>query len=365
MSVSDAKLKLVEWYRQNKRALPWRENRDPYRIWISETMLQQTTTTAVIPFFERFVGRFPDLNTLAQAPVNAVVEAWAGLGYYSRARNLHKSAQALYAKGGFPKTFEELITFPGFGPYTSRSVASLAFDQAVGVVDGNVIRVLSRFEGQAWEWWKSKARDEVQTHADQWVRGLSSYEMNQALMELGRTICTPKSPSCLLCPIREQCVAWREDRVANLPLPKPRRTRELWLWNPSVEIKKGRILIQKNTHAPFLRGQWLLPGTAERLKSKPKSYHYKHSITHHDIFVTVKNSLPKMSEAVTKWVQLKEIRQHVPASLVQKALAQALATPALDGAADADGGVLVQRKTTAPSTGSRRRGHCGKRNSPR
>src|SRR4051794_30219805 len=124
MSVSNAKPKLIEWYRHNKRELPWRENRDPYRIWISETMLQQTTTTAVIPFFERFVERFPTLKKLNDASVEKVVEAWAGLGYYSRARNLHKSAQALYSQGEFPKTFEELIEFPGFGPYTARSVAS-------------------------------------------------------------------------------------------------------------------------------------------------------------------------------------------------------------------------------------------------
>lgn len=326
MPVSDdAKQQLLDWYRHNKRELPWRQNRDPYRIWISETMLQQTTTTAVIPFFERFVGLFPNLKALAEAPVTAVVEAWAGLGYYSRARNLHKSAQALHAQGGFPKTFEELIEFPGFGPYTARSVASLAFDQEVGVVDGNVIRVLSRFEGEAWEHWKPKVRDTIQAQADTWVKGRSSYEMNQALMELGRTLCTPKSPSCLLCPLRTACVASRQNRASALPLAKPRREREMWLWQPAVEVKNGRILLQKNQSAPFLRGQWLLPGTAERLKSKPKAYHYKHSITHHDIFVTVRERLPKMTDAATKWVGLKEIRRHVPASLVHKALAQVLA----------------------------------------
>lgn len=330
MGVSDAKHKLLEWYRHNKRDLPWRANRDPYRIWISETMLQQTTTTAVIPFFERFVTRFPTLQALAEAETTAVVEAWAGLGYYSRARNLHKSAQALYTRGGFPRTYEELIDLPGFGPYTSRSVASLAFDQSVGVVDGNVIRVLSRFEANAWDWWKTKAREEIQAHADNWVKDVSSYEMNQALMELGRTICTPKQASCLLCPLRDSCLALREEKVLSLPKPRPRKERELWLWQPVVEIKNERILIQKNTHAPFLKGQWLLPGTAERLKAKPKTYHYKHSITHHDIYVTVTGPLPKMSDAATKWVRLKEIRQHVPASLVQKALAQALAAAPAD-----------------------------------
>lgn len=327
-----SKSELVAWYRHNRRELPWRANRDPYRIWISETMLQQTTTTAVIPFFERFVERFPTLSTLAQSPVEAVVEAWAGLGYYSRARNLHKSAQALHQGGGFPRHFEELIEFPGFGPYTARAVASLAFDQAVGVVDGNVIRVLARFGAHDdWDWWNAKVRDEIQRLADEWVAGQSPYEMNQALMELGRTICTPKSPSCLLCPLRGACLAFRHKSVEKIPKPRPRRAREIWLWRPTVHIQKGRLMLQKNEVAPFLRGQWLLPATAERLKVKPKDYHYKHSITHHDIFVTLSLGLPTISKAPVKWVPLKEIRQHVPVSLVTKALARHS-----DGAASRD-----------------------------
>jgi A/G-specific adenine glycosylase len=315
---------LLDWYRQNQRQLPWRANRDPYRIWISETMLQQTTTTAVIPYFEKFVRIFPTLKALAEAPVQQVVEAWAGLGYYSRARNLHKAAEALYARGGFPKTHSELAEYPGFGPYTSRSVASLAFDQAVGVVDGNTIRVLSRVEGRDWEWWNLKVRQEIQTRADAWVANVSSYEMNQALMELGRTICTPKSPSCLLCPLRKTCVSLKQEKVDARPRAKPRRTRELWLWEPVVLVKKERVLIRVNQAIPFLRGQWLLPGTARLLKSKPKKFDYRHSITHHDIYVTMSSRVLKIDKA-DKWIPLEEIRQYVPASLVHKALLHAAA----------------------------------------
>jgi A/G-specific adenine glycosylase len=343
---------LLEWYRHNKRDLPWRANRDPYRIWIAETMLQQTTTTAVIPFFERFVTRFPDLKTLALAPVATVVEAWAGLGYYSRARNLHKSAQALHQAGGFPRRFEELIAYPGFGPYTARSVASLAFDQSCGVVDGNVIRVLSRLGAHDWEWWNGKVRDQIQRQADAWVENVSSYEMNQALMELGRTICTPKSPSCLLCPLRAGCLAVKRDCVAVIPKARPRRERELWSWRPIVQVQKGRLLPQKNAAAPFLRDQWLLPATAERLKRKPKDYHYKHSITHHDIFVTVSDELPTISKSPTKWVELKEIRQHVPVSLVLKALAQ---LAAVDGVDDVQVETQGRRSSSRTSRSHRRR----------
>lgn len=311
---------LIEWYRTNKRELPWRENRDPYRIWISETMLQQTTTTAVIPYFQRFLTRFPTLKDLAQAPTEAVLEAWAGLGYYSRARNLHRAAQALFQMPEFPKSYKQLIELPGFGPYTSRSVASLAFDEPVGVVDGNVIRVLARVEGKEWDWWQNSARQEIQARADAWVQGFASHEMNQAVMELGRTICTPQSPSCLLCPLRKDCLSLKQAKVHLRPKPKPRREREIWTWNPELTIEAGKILLRKNTAVPFLRGQWLPPGTAEQIQLKPKKFDYRHSITHHDIFVTVEPPTRKIIKEDI-WVSLEEIGRYVQASLVQKAIA--------------------------------------------
>lgn len=317
MNLALAQSSLIEWYAQNKRELPWRASRDPYRIWISETMLQQTTTTAVIPYFERFVKRFPTLKSLAQSPIEDVLEAWSGLGYYSRARNLHKAAVALHTAGGFPRSFEELIEYPGFGPYTARSVASLAFDESVGVVDGNVIRVLSRVYGKDWRWWEGKTRAAIQTVADEWVQGVSSYEMNQAIMELGRTICTPKSPSCLLCPLRPECTAFKKNLTATLPLPKPRREREIWIWEPSVRIVKSRVLLQQNESIPFARGHWLLPGEAKQVKAKPKKFDYKHSITHHDIYVTLKSEARKVSG---RWVALEEILKYAQTSLVDKAL---------------------------------------------
>lgn len=319
---SEQQKALLQWYQDNKRDLPWRANRDPYRIWISETMLQQTTTTAVIPYFEKFLKRFPTLKDLATASPESVVEAWAGLGYYSRARNLHQAARRLADLKAWPRTHQELNEFPGFGPYTSRSVASLAFDENVGVVDGNTIRVLSRVEGQDWDWWQGKVRAEIQARADAWVRKVSSYEMNQALMELGRTICTPKSPSCLLCPVASECVSRKNGEVELRPAARPRRDREIWHWQPAILIRNQQLLLRKNTEAPFLRGQWLLPGTAKRMKGRPKKFDYRHSITHHDIFVTMSREVPKIGTD-DKWVRLKEIRQHVPASLVQKALARA------------------------------------------
>lgn len=322
MPSKKSQLQLLDWYHANKRDLPWRANRDPYRIWISETMLQQTTTTAVIPYFERFLKRFPTLKSLATSDVGEVIEAWAGLGYYSRARNLFKAAQALHQEKTFPQSYKRLLEFSGFGPYTARSVASLAFDESVGVVDGNVIRVLSRYLGEAWDFWQSSVRNQIQEEADRWVEGVSSRDMNQALMELGRTICMPRTPTCLLCPLRNSCVAFAKGLQTQLPKSKPRRAREIWHWEPQIEIKNGRLLLGLNQNLPFLKGQWILPGQGKRSHKAPKVFHYKHSITHHDIFVTLSNSRPKICLSDLKWVALKDLKKNVPVSLVHKALAE-------------------------------------------
>ncbi len=246
---------------------------------------------------------------------------WAGLGYYSRARNLHKAATQL-AKAPFPKSYIDLLEYPGFGPYTARSVASLAFDESVGVLDGNVIRVLTRVNNLGTEWWKTAVRNLLQTLADEWVQNRSSAEMNQALMELGATICLPQNPACLICPIHDDCESRKKGTVHLRPLKRPRRERELWVWEPSIIEKRGRILICRSTSTPFLKNQWLLPGTAKRVKKTPKRFHFRHSITHHDIFVTIQNSSAKLLNTPDqKWVLPSELSRHVPASLVQKALA--------------------------------------------
>lgn len=316
------KQNLLRWYQDNARPLPWRQSRDPYPIWISETMLQQTTTTAVRPYFLNFLKNFPNLQSLAQAKESQVLKAWAGLGYYSRARNLHKAAQMFVKNDGIPSTYQELLEYPGLGPYTARAVSSLAFGQQVGVLDGNVIRVLTRFHHIAEEWWKTKARQHLQTQADQWVKGVCSATMNQALMELGATICTPQSPTCMLCPLQSHCLAYKEDLIAELPRRKTRKAREMWLWEPQIHRQNGHIAITKDHRLPFLKGQWVLPGVARLIPSRPRQYHFRHSITHHDIFVTLTPELPKLKKSSPhcKWVKEADIQQWIPASLIQKAL---------------------------------------------
>ena len=314
---------LESWFQENSRPLPWRESRDPYRIWISEIMLQQTTVKAVIPFFEKFMDRFPKLEDLANATIEDVYERWAGLGYYSRARNIHKAAKELSALGNFPQTYVKLIELPGLGDYTARAISSQAFGERAGVVDGNVIRVLSRRFGEKFEHWKTADKKQLQQLADQYVVVGDPSTINQALMEVGSTICTPTNPSCLLCPLKKNCVALKNDLIEQLPLKKPRKTSEIWVWQAEIIEKNGKVAFVENHYAPFLKKALILPGSVEKKAKAPKDFNFQHAITHHKIYVQVVRRKPKASEKVSKslqWVGKKQLKEKVPFSLIQKAL---------------------------------------------
>lgn len=312
---------IANWYKKNSRALPWRESKDPYRIWLSEVMLQQTTVVAVIPYFERFLAKFPTLQDLANAPESDVLEAWAGLGYYSRARNLHKAAKVL-APLGFPRTAAELLQLPGFGPYTSRAVASIAFGEKVGVLDGNVIRVLSRRFGLKLEWWNQKEKNRLQIISDK-LAGLGEADIiNQALMELGATVCTPQKVTCLLCPWHPSCVSFDKNLVQAIPLKKPRRQSEIWVWKVDVAIQDGKVALVKNNYTPFLKRQLIFPGDISKESAKPKDYNVQHSITHHNIFIQI-NRKRSLKRQGLEWVKLKDLKKINPSSLLTKVLTQA------------------------------------------
>lgn len=318
---------LCDWYAKNSRPLPWRESRDPYPIWISEVMLQQTTSTAVIPFFQKFMGRFPSLKSLATAPLSEVYKYWAGLGYYSRARNIHKAAQLLAEQKQFPKGYAELIEYPGFGDYTARAVTSQAFGEPVGVVDGNVIRVLSRRFGLALEYWKTPEKRKLQEISDTYAQAGDPNIINQSLMELGATICTPQSPTCLLCPLRRSCVAFAKDLVGSLPLKKPRRIPEIWHWQVEIYEKNGKFLFIKNEYAPFLKKQWILPGQVKIEKKIPKNFDFQHMITHHKIYVSVlrkKSGSAKHASDDSTWIAHHQLKEKVPFSIIQKTIETAI-----------------------------------------
>ena len=209
---------LLGWYEACRRDLPWRRTRDPYAIWVSEIMLQQTRVETVIPYYERFLTRFPTALALAEAPPDDVLAAWSGLGYYRRARLLLEGARVVAGMGGVvPGDREGLLEVPGIGKYTAGAIASIAFGQPVGLVDGNVARVLARVFAIDEDMRKQGMRT-AEKVADAIVAKEDPGAWNQALMELGATICTPRSPSCATCPIASECRALRENRVAQLPV---------------------------------------------------------------------------------------------------------------------------------------------------
>ncbi len=253
---------LLRWYDTNRRDLPWRRSRDPYAIWISETMLQQTRVETVIPYYERFLERFPDVETLASADCEDVYQRWAGLGYYSRARNLHAAAQKVVDEfgGSLPSDSSALRSLPGIGRYTAGALASIAFDRPEPVVDGNVARVLTRVFGIREDIGSKRVLDRLWQEAGALARGRRPGDLNQALMELGATICLARAPRCLACPLVRHCNAYRAGDAEALPVKTakavPRRVQATAAW---LE-RRGQVLVVRRPEGVLLGGLWELPG---------------------------------------------------------------------------------------------------------
>ncbi|MGL4607573.1 MAG: A/G-specific adenine glycosylase [Eubacteriaceae bacterium] len=215
---------LIEWFRIEKRDLPFRQTKDPYAIWISEIMAQQTQIDTLIPYYNRFMEKFPDVGTLAEASEESVIKSWEGLGYYSRARNLHKAAKLIVQEhqGIFPNTFPSLIKLPGIGPYTGGAIASIAFNERVSAVDGNVLRVISRFCNSRRDIGDEKTKKII----TQWIEEIlppAVGDFNEGIMELGALICTPQNPKCSLCPIQLGCQSFKNDSVHEIPVKKKKQ----------------------------------------------------------------------------------------------------------------------------------------------
>jgi A/G-specific adenine glycosylase len=265
--------RLLGWFRQFHRDLPWRRTRDPYRIWLSEIMLQQTRVAAVIPYYERFLERFPNVRALAEAPQEEVLRLWSGLGYYSRARNLQKAAQEIVAKhhGKFPRDFDEALALPGIGQYTAAAILSIAYDAKHAVLDGNVARVLARLRAIRGDLREAKRWRNLQESADNLLDPKSPGEWNQAMMELGATVCAPRAPQCLLCPIARVCRARQLGLAERLPEKRKKRaTEEVTLAAAVFLDHRGRTLLlppsglktrraAKNEIAPLVSKMWHFP----------------------------------------------------------------------------------------------------------
>jgi A/G-specific adenine glycosylase len=264
---------LLDWYRKHRRDLPWRRTRDPYAIWISEAMLQQTRVETVIPYYERFLERFPDVQALASCDSDDLLGIWAGLGYYSRARNLRKAANVVVERHGgeLPDSVEALRELPGIGRYTAGAVASIAFDKPEAIVDGNVARVLARVLDVRDDIAAPAVQKRLWAEAEALAQGPAPGDLNQALMELGATVCTPKSPSCGVCPVRGRCAGLAAGDPENLPLktkkPKPRAVEGVAGW---VE-RRGKVLAVRRPPHGLLGGLWELPGGELAAKEAPEA----------------------------------------------------------------------------------------------
>lgn len=266
--------KLRLWYKKEHRKLPWRESHDAYEIWVSEVMLQQTAVQAVIPYYKKWLKLFPDIQSLSQAPLQKALKAWQGLGYYQRAKNLHKAARDIMErfKGRIPRDYETLRKLPGFGPYTTAAVLSFAFDIPYPVVDANVRRVLMRLTALAGEASPKCDRTLLQFLQPHFP-SQNTRLFNQALMELGSQVCRAKNPLCHLCPISQFCRAYERGEQEVIPRPKKRNYRKIDAV-VAVVRKKGKYLIQKRPTEGLLADLWEFPGGKRKSReTREKALH--------------------------------------------------------------------------------------------
>lgn len=252
---------LLAWYRRHARDLPWRRTRDPYAIWVSEVMLQQTRVETVLPYYRRFLAEFPDLAALAAADDDAVLRCWQGLGYYGRARRLHAAARTVLRDcgGSLPRRADELRRLPGIGPYVAAAVASIAFDQPVAAVDGNVRRVLARLLAVRSSIDDPATGRRLWQAADALLARRAPGRFNQAMMELGATVCTPRRPRCAKCPVRRFCAAHGLGLEERLPVRGPRRAVPGMELAAALVQRNGRVLLVRRPDGGLLGGMWGLP----------------------------------------------------------------------------------------------------------
>lgn len=302
---------LLHWFDQHKRDLPWRKNRDPYRVWVSEIMLQQTRVATALAYYKRFLRRFPTVQKLAAAKQSSVLAAWSGLGYYRRAGMLHAAARevAYQRLGRFPTTAKELRTLPGIGRYTSAAIASIAFNEPEAVVDGNVERVLQRLLG------KHADHNTLWQVAEDLLSRRRPGDFNQAMMELGATVCLPRQPKCLLCPISSVCATRGE--LTRVRDPKPQHKREI---HYALDCRNGSVfLVQRPKTATLMPGMWELPGFTPASGSVDAYLTLGHSITVTNYLVHVlRCELPMGTDG--RWVPKSGITRLPLTGLAQKIL---------------------------------------------
>jgi A/G-specific adenine glycosylase len=299
-------IELVSWYNRNKRDLPWRETSDPYKIWLSEVILQQTRVVQGLPYYQKFIELFPSVHSLANAEEKDVLRAWQGLGYYSRARNLHGCAKIISEKmnGVFPNNYSDLLKLPGIGNYTAAAIASIAYGQKVAVVDGNVFRVMARYYGIDTDIASGKGKKIFQNKADELVLSTQPDIYNQAIMEFGALQCVPKNPVCDICPLNIECVARKEKLQDQLPVKSKKVKVKKRYFNYFVFRTKDGLLLGERLNNDIWKGLYdfylhetlepkeqdhlvdetILKDSINDIISIEESRNYKHILTHQHIY---------------------------------------------------------------------------------
>lgn len=320
---------LLQWFKNNGRSLPWRETKDAYAIWLSEVILQQTRIAQGMSYWERFMAQWPTVNDLAAATEDEVLKAWQGLGYYSRARNLHTAAQQVVELSGFPQTFKELKTLKGVGDYTAAAIASIAFGEPVAVVDGNVYRVLSRYYGIETPIDSTEGKKEFQALAQSLLPINEPADYNEAIMDFGATQCTPNSPHCSACPLCETCVAFREQRINELPVKSKKvKQRERHFTYLYIEYE-GKIAIHQRGAGDIWQGLWEFPQAEQFTSSEDSAWEneaqllqkgVKHILTHQillaDIYLWQPTRRPQLpSEFI--WIEKQDLENYALPRLIE------------------------------------------------
>ncbi len=344
---------LLDWYDAERRDLPWRygagQQADPYRVWLSEIMLQQTTVKAVIPYYLRFVERWPDVKALAAAELDDVLAEWAGLGYYSRARNLHKCARAVVDEhnGRFPTGPAQLQKLPGIGPYTAAAIAAIAFNEATTPVDGNVERVVARLFALSLP--LPQAKSELKRLAATLTPNERPGDFAQAMMDLGAGVCTPKRPSCLMCPLQTDCHGYAKGVAERLPVKQPKPDRPTRYGVAFLALSEdGHVLLRRRPEAGLLGGMMEVPSThwlddwmdtSDALRTAPARAQWSpvpgvvsHTFTHFRLELMVYRAIVTADTALTfwaepercRWVKRSDLERQALPSVMNKVIAHAL-----------------------------------------
>lgn len=323
--MQDFASRLAAWQRRHGRhGLPWQGTRDPYRIWLAEVMLQQTQVAAVLPYYERFLGRFADVGALAAASQDEVLQVWSGLGYYARGRNLHAAARAVVARGAFPSSQEGLAALPGVGRSTAAAIAVFAFGRRGAILDSNAKRVFARcfgVEGDKAQWRLAESllpKRAVRTYT-------------QALMDLGATVCTRANPSCERCPVATACVARRENRIHELPARRARPPLPLRQATWYVFLRQGQVLLERRPGTGLWGGLWTFPETRLPGAAKPRRLPpVEHGFTHfrlraQPLLCAVREATPRVEAPGRMWVDVADAAQAAVPAPVRALLKSLLA----------------------------------------